>query len=267
LTRTAVSVGYSPCPNDTFLFYALVHGQVDTEGCRFEPVLADVEALNRWALEGRLPMTKASFGVPGQVRERYWCLRSGTAVGWGCASLVVARGPCTIEELSGQRVAAPGLHTTANLLLLERAGPEVKRVPMAFHEIMPAVARGDVEAGVILVAVEDLGAWWEGRTGLPVPLGCILLRREAPAGDPAALQRVLRRSVQYALAHPEEPMDYVRAHAQELDEAVIRQHIALYMNAFSVDLGDMGERAVGALLGRSVQEAPGSASLFPDGRR
>jgi 1,4-dihydroxy-6-naphthoate synthase len=150
---------------------------------------------------------------------------------------------------------------------------------MAFHEIMPAVARGEVDAGVIihegrftypqhgLVEVEDLGAWWERKTGLPIPLGCILVTRGASGGEPGAVQRALRRSVQYALANPEESMDYVKAHAQELDDAVIRQHIGLYVNDFSVDLGDLGRRGVEALLARSTQETNGFAPLFPDESR
>ncbi|MEW6486582.1 MAG: 1,4-dihydroxy-6-naphthoate synthase [Thermodesulfobacteriota bacterium] len=275
-----LQVGYSPCPNDTFLFYALIHGLVDTEGYRFEPVLEDVETLNRWALEGRLPMTKASYGVVGRVRRRYWCLRSGGALGWGCGPLVVARDARPLEELVGTPVLVPGLHTTASLLLSLRAGPGVERVPRVFHEILPAVARGEAQAGVIihegrftyashgLTAVEDLGAWWEGETGLPIPLGGILLRRGEAGVDPEAVQRALRRSVAYALAHPEEPMETVRRHAQELEETVMREHIRLYVNGFSEDLGPRGERAVETLLAKAAElgEAqPVGEPLFPGG--
>jgi len=274
LTPPILPVGFSPCPNDTFLFFALVHGRVDTEGYRFEPVLEDVETLNQWAVAGRLPMTKASFGVLDQVRGDYWCLRTGGALGWGCGPLVVAREDCAIADLAGRRVAVPGLHTTANLLLEKRLGAAVERVPVAFHEVMPAVVRGEVDAGVIihegrftyprhgLVAVEDLGAWWEAQTGLPIPLGCILLRRTEPDVDVLTVERVLRRSVEYALANPDAPAAYVKFHAQEMDADVIRRHIELYVNAFSVDLGSLGERSVEALLGRG-SEAGGAAPLFP----
>jgi len=277
LSAKSVVVGYSPCPNDTFLFYALVHGRVDTEGYRFEPVLADVETLNRWALTGRLPMTKASFGVLGQVCSKYWCLRSGGALSWGRGPLLVARGDCGVEALAGKRVAVPGLHTTANLLLEHRVGSEIERVPMPFHEIIPAVARGGVDAGVVihegrftyaqhgLVAIEDLGAWWERETELPIPLGCILLAREPVGLDPWIIQRVLRRSVEYAQANPDEPAAYVRAHARELDDRVIRQHIDLYVNHFSVDLGESGQRAVEELLRRSSERETCAAPLFPAG--
>ncbi|MHB8766582.1 MAG: 1,4-dihydroxy-6-naphthoate synthase [Deferrisomatales bacterium] len=267
---TRLEVGYSPCPNDTFLFYAAVHGRVYTEGYRFDPVLADVETLNRWALEGRLAMTKASYAVVGRVRPRYWCLRSGGALGRGCGPLVVTRRAAPFAEVCRGRLAVPGLHTTASLLLELRAGGPVDLLPMVFHEIMPAVARGEVDAGVIihegrftyashgLVAVEDLGAWWEADTGLPLPLGGILLRRDLPGVDPVAVQRVLRRSVEYALGRPEEPLEYARRHAQELDEAVLRQHIGLYVNELSADLGAEGVRAVETLLARGA-----AVGIFP----
>jgi len=275
-----IRLGFSPCPNDTFLFHALVHGRVDTEGYRFEPVLEDVETLNRWALAGRLPMTKASYGVLGQVRDGYWCLRSGGALGWGCGPLVVAREKRPLEELVRTPVAVPGMHTTANLLLDLRVGRAVARVPLVFHEVMPAVARGEVAAGVIihegrftygehgLVAVEDLGAWWEGETGLPIPLGAILVRRGEPGVDPVRVQRVVRRSVEHALAHPDESWEYVRRHAQELDDEVMRQHVRLYVNEFSVDVGEQGQRAVETLLERAARVGEvgwGTGPLFPAG--
>ncbi len=276
-----IQVGYSPCPNDTFLFYALVHGKVDTGGYTFEPVLEDVETLNRWALEGRLPMTKVSYGVVDRLADRYWCLRSGGALGRGCGPLVVARGPVSLEALAEAEalIAVPGLHTTANRLLeLRTGGRPLRRVAMVFHEVMPAVASGRVEAGLVihegrftyrrygLTVVEDLGEWWERTTGCPIPLGGILLRRDLPGVDPSAVQQALRKSVEYALAHPEEPMAYVRAHAQEMDSGVIRQHIELYVNRYTVDLGDEGIRAVETLFdrGKVLGTFPRSKrSLFP----
>jgi len=258
---SVIRLGFSPCPNDTFLFYALVHGRVDTEGLRFDPVLEDVETLNAWALDGRLPMSKVSYGVVGDLAARYWCLRSGGALGWGCGPLVVAREPRPLDELLAGPVAVPGLRTTACRLLELRAGRPVEAVPMVFHEVMPSVARGEAACGVVihegrftferfgLVAVEDLGAWWEERFRVPVPLGGIVLRRDAGV-DPGRVQRVLRRSVAYALGRPDEPMAYVRAHAQEMDETVMRRHIELYVNGFSLDLGEEGCRAVRTLLHR-----------------
>lgn len=273
-----VRVGYSPCPNDTFLFYALVHGLVDGEGYAFEPLLADVETLNELALRAELPMTKASYGVLPEVCDRYWCLRSGGALGRGCGPLVVCGRDVPLEEAVRGRVAVPGVHTTANLLLDLRAGRTVEKVPMVFHEIMPAVARGEVDAGVVihegrftyrshgLVALADLGQWWEEATGLPIPLGGILLLRDRPELDPVRIQRALRRSVEYALAHPSAPSAYVRQHAQELDEAVVGAHIGLYVNEFSVDVGREGQQAVEDLLTRAVEAGRCGCSggtLFP----
>jgi 1,4-dihydroxy-6-naphthoate synthase len=273
-----LALGYSPCPNDTLLFYALAHGRVDTEGLEFHPRLADVETLNQSALAGELAMTKVSYGVLGRLCARYWCLGSGGALGRGCGPLVVARRESPLEPLLAGKVAVPGRHTTANLLLGLRAGRPVRTVPMVFHEILPAVASGVVDAGVIihesrftyaargLVAVADLGQWWEEVSGLPIPLGGIVLRRGLPGVDPGVVQRVLRRSVAYAFEHPDEPMGYVRTHAQELDEAVMRDHIGLYVNQFSLELGDEGRRAVEELLARSAAAGlspPWAGPLFP----
>lgn len=273
-----IELGYSPCPNDTFLFYALTHGRIDTEGLTFHPVLADVETLNQRALAGELPMTKVSYGILGRLCRRYWCLRSGGALGRGCGPLVVAREELPLEDLLTGPVAVPGVNTTANLLLGLRAGGQPRVVPMVFHEILPAVASGAVAAGVIihesrftyadhgLVAVADLGQWWEQDSGLPIPLGGILLRRDLPGVDPRVVERVLRRSVGYALEHPEEPMAYVRRHDQEMDDAVMRDHIDLYVNGFSLELGAEGEGAVRALVARSVAAGlcpPWDGALFP----
>jgi len=278
VTVSPIEVGYSPCPNDTFLFYALTHGKVDTEGLRFLPRLDDVESLNQRALTGDPPMSKVSYGLLGTLRPRYWCLRSGGALGRGCGPLVVARREAPLEELLAGPIAVPGRNTTANLLLRLRAGRPLDVVPMMFHEIMPAVAAGQVAAGVIihesrftyaahgLVAVADLGQWWEAVSGLPIPLGGIVLQRDLPGVDPVTVQRVLRRSVAYAFAHPDEPMDEVRQHAQEMDETVLREHIGLYVNAFSLDLGGEGCLAVETLVARSQAAglcSPWFGPLFP----
>ncbi len=284
----ALRLGYSPCPNDTFLFYALVHGRVEREGLRFDPVLEDVETLNRWALDARLPMTKVSYGVLDRLVDRYWCLRSGGALGWGCGPLVVARRAAALETFLDGPVAVPGEHTTASLLLRLRAARAVEVVPMVFHEVMPAVAEGRVAAGVVihegrftyrshgLTAVEDLGAPTLVVAGgvaansrlrarvaaacdaagvravVPSPRGGIVLRRDIPGIEPRTVERVLRRSVEYALAHPEEPMEYVGRHAQEMEAGVLREHIGLYVNRYSIELGREGERAALALLERAA---------------
>lgn len=260
----SVLVGFSTCPNDTFLFYPLVHGLVDTEGYAFEPLLEDVETLNERCLRAELPVTKASYGVLAEVCDRYWCLRSGGALGRGCGPLLVSRPGVSWESAVSGRVAVPGAHTTANLLLDLRVGRSVDKVTMVFHEVLPAVARGEVSAGLVihegrftyrelgLAALADLGQWWEGDTGFPIPLGCILVRRGERGLEPSRIQRALRRSVRYALAHPEEPLAYVRRHARELDDAVTGQHIGLYVNEYSVDVGDDGKKAVETLLERAA---------------
>ncbi|PLX41250.1 MAG: 1,4-dihydroxy-6-naphthoate synthase [Deltaproteobacteria bacterium] len=254
--------GYSPCPNDTIQFYALVKGLIDTEGYQFEPVLDDVEALNLMALNGELELSKASYGLLGKVLHDYWCLRSGGALGRGCGPLWIAASPGAPEEYAEYPVAHPGVNTTAYLLLTLRTGG-VEGVPMIFSDVMEAVKSGEVRSGVIihegrftygergLVAVEDLGQWWERSTGAPIPLGCIMLKRDLPGGpDPRKVERWLRESYEYALANPGEVLEYVREHSQELSEEVVKSHIGLYVNEFSRELGEEGEAAVRELLRR-----------------
>jgi 1,4-dihydroxy-6-naphthoate synthase len=258
-----LSLGYSPCPNDTFIFHALVHGLVSADGLAFEPRLEDVETLNRLAAEAVLDVSKVSYGaIPHLVRD-YVLLRSGGALGRGCGPLVVARREIDPAELAGLRIAIPGRSTTANLLLrlfAPDAAPGIERV---YSDIMPAVARGEVDAGLIihesrftypqhgLVKVVDLGEWWERTTGLPIPLGGILARRDLGADAIRAIDDAMRRSVEHAFADPAASRPYVRAHAQEMDDAVTQQHIDLYVNQFSADVGSDGERAIRELFARA----------------
>lgn len=262
MTRN-LTLGYSPCPNDTFIFYALVHGRIPLPGFTLSERLEDVETLNALALAGTLDLTKISYHALGHLRRDYALLRSGGALGRGCGPLVVARAPLRMEDLRGRRIAVPGRLTTANLLLqLHGAGYE-NVVFLPFHRIIDAVADGTVEAGVIihesrftfhergLQQICDLGAWWEAETGLPIPLGGILARRDLGAATIARIDAALAASVAYAFAHPQEPKAYIRTHAQELDPTVIEQHIALYVNDFSQGLGTEGETAVRTLLERA----------------
>ncbi len=261
-TRT-LTLGYSPCPNDTFIFHALVRGIVGAEGLEFRERLEDVETLNRLAAEGALDVSKVSYGaIPHLVRD-YVLLRSGGALGRGCGPLVVAREAFGQGDLAGKRIAIPGRSTTANLLLRLYAPGAAPGVEMVYSDIMPAVARGEVDAGLIihesrftypqhgLAKVVDLGEWWERATGLPIPLGGILARRGLGAETIRAVDDALRRSVEHAFADPAASREYVRAHAQEMDDAVTQQHIDLYVNHFSVDLGSEGERAIHALFARA----------------
>lgn len=261
-TRT-LTLGYSPCPNDTFIFDALVHGRVEAGGLHFRERLEDVETLNVLARDATLDVTKISYGAIPYLLRDYVLLRSGGALGRGCGPLVVARREMDPAELAGKRIAIPGRLTTAFLLLRLFAPAGIIPVEVVYSDIMPAVERGEVDAGLIihesrftypqhgLVKVADLGEWWEETTGLPIPLGGILARRALGEETIREIDAALRRSVEHAFAHPADSAPYVRAHAQEMDDEVTRQHIGLYVNDFSVDLGEEGEGAVEALFARA----------------
>jgi 1,4-dihydroxy-6-naphthoate synthase len=256
--------GYSPCPNDTFAFHALAHGLVDAP-FRVEPVLADIEELNQRARSGELELTKLSYGAFPAVGERYRLLRSGAALGHGCGPLVVARKPMSLAEAVAGPLAIPGRDTTAFLLLRLAAGAPAEPVELRYDRILAAVEDGDVPAGLVihesrftyqehgLVKVADLGEWWEADTGLPVPLAGICARADLDAQTRLAAEQALRASVEYAFAHPEASRAYVRAHAQELSDEVCAAHIALYVNEFSIDLGDDGLGAVDALVAAATR--------------
>lgn len=256
-----LTFGYSPCPNDTFAFHALAHGLIDAP-FRVRPVLLDIEELNRRAHAGQFDLTKLSVGAFALVGDRYRLLRSGAALGHGVGPLVVARTPMTLAEAAAGRMAIPGADTTAYRLLrlaaAETALADV--VEMRYDRILRAIASGEVQAGLIihesrftygdhdLVKVIDLGDWWERETGLPVPLAGICARADLDHPTRSAAERAIRASVQYAFDHPSASRDYVRAHAQEMSDQVCAQHIALYVNAHSLDVGDDGLRAIERLV-------------------
>ncbi len=273
-----LTLGFSPCPNDTFIFNALVHGLLEDDlddgpdgpgsgRLDFEVVLDDVEALNRAALAGSIDVSKVSCHAYGHLAARYQLLRSGGAMGRGTGPLLVSRD--SDLDLSGKTVAIPGGLTTANLLLrLWRNDLELAEV--RYDRIMPAVAAGEFDAGLIihesrftypdhgLVQHVDLGAWWEGAFGELVPLGAIAARRDLGPEVLRRLQRLVRRSVEHAFAHPEASAAYVAAHAQEMSPEVRQRHIDLYVNEHSLDVGVSGERALTALLSRGA-----ALGLFP----
>jgi len=261
-----LSFGFTPCPNDAFAFHAFVHGLVPAP-FEVEPVLCDIEDLNRRAAGGELQLTKLSFGAAAAAGERYRLLRSGAALGRGVGPLVVARQAGTLEETAAGRIAVPGRETTA-FLLLRLAAPALGEVlELRYDRILPAVVAGEVDAGLIihesrftyrehgLVAVADLGEWWEGETGLPVPLAGIFARSDLEPDVVDAAEAVIRASVEYAFAHPEASRDYVRSLSHELSDEVCAAHIALYVNASSVDIGDEGLVAIDRLLGRAAAAA------------
>lgn len=270
-----LSFGYSPCPNDTFVFYALIHGKVDTKNLHFKEVLLDVETLNQKALNNELNLTKVSYHAFGHLRRNYFLLRAGGAIGRGCGPLLVANEECTIDELKGKKIAIPGKLTTA-YLLLQLLNPELKDnvVSMPFNQIMNAVKNNDVAAGLIihegrftyhlygLKRIIDLGEWWEGQTGLPLPLGGIVARRSLGEGLNNKINKIIRKSVEYALSHRDEPVNYIRQHSQELSDEVLSRHINLYVNNYSIDIGEDGEKAIRELLLRAEE-----AGIIPRERK
>jgi 1,4-dihydroxy-6-naphthoate synthase len=261
-----LTFGFSPCPNDTFAFHAVVHELVGGD-LRVQPALRDIEDLNRAARSSELALTKLSVGALAGLGDRYRPLRAGAALGHGVGPLVVAREPAMLADAVAGRFAVPGLDTTA-FLLLRLAAPELGEiVELRYDRILEAVATGEVDAGLIihesrftyeehgLVRVADLGEWWESETGLPVPLAVIGARADLDPVVVQAAESSLRASVEYAFAHPEASRGYVRAHSQELSDEVCDRHIALYVNEFSIDLGDEGMRAVRSLA-RRVDRQP-----------
>lgn len=254
-----LTFGYSPCPNDTFAFHALSHGVLELP-FRIEPVLLDIEELNRRAHAGAFDLTKLSVGAFAGVGDRYRMLRSGAALGHGVGPLVVARTPAALAEAVRGRIAIPGRETTAFRLLRLAAPALGEVVEMRYDGILRAVAEGEVDAGLIihesrftyadhgLVKVADLGEWWEGETGLPVPLAGICARSDLDAATATIVERAIRDSVQYAFDHPEASRAYVRAHSQELSDEVCDAHIRLYVNRLSLDVGDEGVRAIARLV-------------------
>lgn len=260
-----LTLGYSPCPNDTFIFDAMIHQRIDTEGLEFEVQLGDVEQLNQKAFANDLNITKLSYHAYAYLVSNYALLTSGSALGNNCGPLLIAKTAIPKEALSTKKIAIPGKYTTANFLL-SLAFPEAQqKQETLFSSIEQQVLNGQVDAGLIihenrftyqdkgLVKLIDLGEWWEQSTQLPIPLGGIVVQRKLPLEVQQKINRVLRRSIEFAFENPEASLPYVRAHAQEMDLAVIQQHIGLYVNDFSVDLGTKGKAAIQHLFDTAVQ--------------
>jgi len=251
-----LTLGFSPCPNDTFIFEALVHGRVDTEGVSFDWFLADVEELNRRAMEGSVDVTKMSFHAYAVAAANYLILDSGSALGHNNGPLVVSRRKMYPDELEDALIAIPGKYTTANLLFsIFWPGASRKR-EYIFSDIPEAVMSGEVDAGLIihetrftylslgLKKVADTGEYWEKMTGMPVPLGGIVVHRSVNEDVAAKVSRSIRRSIEYAWADQSASVDFIRRHAREIDSAVTREHISLFVNGFSLSLGKDGKAAI-----------------------
>lgn len=253
---TELNIGFSPCPNDTFIFHALLHDCIDTDGFRFVPHIEDVDELNKKAYLREYEITKLSVYAYMLLKDRYEILDSGAALGFGCGPMLVARRD--LKSLHNARIAVPGRHTTAFLLfqlwMKECRSIEVVR----FDRILPGIAEGVYDAGLIIhegrfiypdfgcSLIIDLGQWWEDLTGLPIPLGCIAIRKDIPAYR-QTIESIIHDSVKFAGENPGVSKGFIRAHAQELDEKVIADHISLYVNEFTLSLGEKGARAIDRL--------------------
>jgi 1,4-dihydroxy-6-naphthoate synthase len=276
-----LTLGFSPCPNDCFMFDAIVHGRIDLEGFQFDVIMEDVEALNRRAFARAIDVTKLSYHAFAHCAPGYALLDAGSALGRGCGPLLISERRIASDDVAAGalRIAIPGKYTTANFLLSVAFPKAQNKTELVFSEIESAVLDGRYDAGLIihenrftyeargLKKIVDLGEFWENTTGAPIPLGGIVVNRTLPAEVQRAMNRVMRRSVEYALSHPDASRSFVREHAQEMSEDVMRQHIALYVNDYSIDLGRDGRAAVELLFLKAKDAgavtAPG-VQLFVD---
>jgi len=260
-----LTLGFSPCPNDTFIFDALVHQRIDTEGLEFEVQLGDVEELNQKAFKQALDITKLSYHAYLYLIKDYVLLTSGSALGNNCGPLLISKKQYAPKEVEGLSMAIPGKYTTANFLLSARFPKATNKKVVLFSEIERLVLDEEVDAGLIihenrftyhergLHKIIDLGEWWEQTTKLPIPLGGIVCRRSLPRELQQKINRVLRRSLEFAFANPTEALPYVQQHAQEMDTAVMQQHIDLYVNDYSLDLGTKGKQAIAFVYQKAVE--------------
>lgn len=254
-----LTLGFSPCPNDTFIFDALVNKKIDTQGIDFEVAYADVEKLNRWAMEGKLDITKLSFHAYAYCIQNYVLLNSGSALGNNCGPMLIARNPLRTEDINIAKIAIPGKMTTANFLLGILYPQAKNKVEKVFSAIEGDVLNGNVDMGLIihenrftyqkkgLHKVTDLGEEWETKTHSPIPLGGIFIKRSIGTEIQHKVDSLIRQSIEFAFANPDSSRDYVKQHSQEMEDNVIEQHINLYVNKYSVNLGEDGKRAIETL--------------------
>ncbi|MEJ7692309.1 1,4-dihydroxy-6-naphthoate synthase [Daejeonella sp.] len=274
-----LSLGFSPCPNDTFIFDAMIHQKVDTEGLSFEVFYEDVETLNQKAFKADLDITKLSYHAYAYLTKNYVLLHSGSALGFGVGPLLICNDPSILQEgieslasrIGNLKVGIPGEYTTANFLL-NLAFPEAEnKVEMKFSDIEPALLNNRIDLGVIihenrftyedkgLLKVIDLGEYWEKLTSCPIPLGGIMIRRNLPEDIKQKVNRIIQRSVMFAIKNPLSGLEFIRSHAQEMSTEVMYKHIELYVNKYSVDLGEEGRRAVNIFFGEALKKG-----IIPD---
>jgi 1,4-dihydroxy-6-naphthoate synthase len=256
-----LTLGFSPCPNDTFIFDALVNKKIDSGDLEFEAVLDDVETLNQWALDGKLDITKLSFPAFFQSPDHYVLLTAGSALGHGAGPLLISKTPTdtTAPAFIEQPIAIPGIHTTANLLLSFAFPAATQKIPMIFSAIEDAVLTGKTGLGAIihenrftyqqkgLHKVMDLGEYWEEKMSMPIPLGGIAISQSIKRSTALKVNELIKKSLEYAFSNYPLIPEYVQHHSQEMSEEVVRQHIDLYVNNYSLDLGDEGKKAILAL--------------------
>ncbi|MCC8425630.1 menaquinone biosynthesis family protein [Mucilaginibacter sp. UR6-11] len=267
-----LTLGFSPCPNDTFIFDALIHHKIDTEGLDFEVFYDDVETLNQKAFRGELDITKLSYHAFAYVANQYVLLDAGSALGYGVGPMLICKGDP--EKLHAQlttdnpqlKIGIPGKYTTANFLLGLAFPKAVNKVELVFSDIENAVLEGRVDAGLIihenrftyqdrgLKKIIDLGDYWEKQTGCAIPLGGIVANRNLALDVQHKINRVLRKSVEFAFANPKSGLDFIRSHAQEMSEEVMYKHIELYVNKYSVDLGEEGRKAIKLLFDTALEK-------------
>jgi 1,4-dihydroxy-6-naphthoate synthase len=251
-----LTLGFSPCPNDTFIFDALVSGAIKSEELEFEVVLEDVQTLNAWAARGKLDVTKLSFPALFDNADEYAILQSGSALGKGVGPLLIARNGTPVHDMEACSIAIPGENTTAAFLLSYAFPHALHTRPVLFSSIEDAVLRGETDLGVIihenrftyqekgLVKVLDLGTHWEEKTGVPVPLGCIAVKRSLPWEVQKKIDRLIHDSLRYSRERYPNISSYVKEHAQAMEEGVMRQHIELYVNEYTLTLGADGKKAI-----------------------
>lgn len=263
-----LTFGFSPCPNDTYIFYALVNKKIDLRGLDFDFIIRDVEILNQLSIEKKLDISKVSSHAYYYLQDDYEFLSAGAALGRGCGPLIVAKNVLSFGKSKHLTIAIPGRLTTAFLLMKLFSMSKLKSIAisyvfMPFNEIMRSVHYGDVDAGVIihegrftyqdygLSQVADLGEWWEQETGLPIPLGGIIVKKEIGSDKIKIIEDLIRKSVKYSSHNISESLNFIKNYSQELAEDVIMQHIALYVNSYSIDIGNDGRNALNELLKRA----------------
>ncbi|MHB8260986.1 MAG: 1,4-dihydroxy-6-naphthoate synthase [Bacteroidia bacterium] len=271
MQQTKITIGFSPCPNDCFIFDALIHRKIDTKHLQFQPVIEDVETLNRMAFKGQKHTTKLSYHALAYLTKTYRLLTSGSALGFNCGPLLIAL-PKTAERIkqnphvvSSLKISIPGKYTTANFLLSLAYPSLTNKTEMLFSDIEQSVISGETDLGLIihenrftyqqkgLVKVIDLGEWWETYSHSAIPLGGIVVQRNLPEADQLLINQLIKESVEYAFANRNDVMLFVKQHAQAMDETIMQKHIDLYVNKYSIDLAETGKKAVTLLFDKAIE--------------